>query len=1087
MRRLRAQHALLVIALLGLGSAARAAPADLDAAFAGLAAYDHGKPRDPLFAIESAIAQSSNDPAQRGRIVSRLIAALGDARMSKAARQFLCRQFERIGTEAHVPLLAKLLDDAEAMEFARRALEQIPGNAASAALRAALPRHKGTALVGLIDALGERRDPTAVEALTTRLGDKDAMVAAAAARALGKIGTQEAADKLLAVAKDPAGGLHGEASVALLRCADRVAASGKGEAAAAIYERMTTEKSPRLRAAGMVGLAKTRREKAIPLLLDALAGKDARLQGTAARLLMTLPAEAVGPALAARVPKLDARGQTLAIEILEQAGGAEARKAITALASSKDEAVSAAATLALARLGDASTVAQLARTAAEGEGAVQDAARDGLLRLRGPDVDAAILAGAAKGDWRTRVELLDAAVARRIPNAVPTLMKAAAHGHHAVRLAAFKGLRELAGAEHYPALVKLLVAAPTVADIQAAQKAVLAAGKQVEALDAKVEPILAAMEGVRPEVHVALLQALARWGGPKALEAVRAGVKDRNPRVQDAAVRALANWEDPAVMQDLQRLAASSDNKTHAILALRGLVRLAAAGKSVDESVRILEQVRDVAKSPEGKRLLLAAAADIQAPRALAFVASFVGDPDVADEARLATFALARALKKEHPQAVEATLKQVLAQRKDPDAIRQANILLGRTKFEPLFDGKSLKGWTKPFDWGQVTIEDGAIHLSGNKKFFLVTERTFGDFILEAEAWLDEGANSGIQYRSHFKKNSLWGYQADVDSLPRGWRGIYDETPGRGWLARGDAEKAETLYKKGWNRYRIECIGDRTRFFINGELIVDHLDPMEIEGHIALQHHGEKGKVVRYRNLRIMDLGTRRWLPLIDERSMAKWESNGVGQWSIKDGVIDGRKSGDGHGMLYSPRPYGDFCLRFKVKAVAGNAGFYIRSEKLPGVQGARGLAVEIDPAKDQAGGPGRPLRDPRPQVGRQARPGRPQEALPQRRLERDGRLRARRPHPRLPQRPQDPRAPRRPRPPRGLPRPRPSRRRRPHPVQRPRHPQRLSSHLASCSGMGQALGHAAPGREPGRRVELPLCGGLSACAPPGQQAEAET
>jgi len=921
--------------------------AGLDAAFAGLAAYDHGKPRDPLFAIESAIAQSSNDPAQRQRLVTRLIAALGDARMSKAARQFLCRQLERIGSEAHVPLLARLLDDAEAMEFARRALERIPGDAASAALRAALPKHKGMALIGLINSLGERRDPKAVAPLAKLLADKD--VAVAAARALGKIGTQEAADKLLAVAKNPAGALHGEAAVALLRCADRLAASGKGEVAAAIYGRMTAERSPRLRAAGMVGLAKTRQEKAVPLLLDALAGEDARLQGGAARLLATLPAKAVVPALAARVPKLDARGQTLSIEILAQAGGAEARKAIAALAASKDEAVSAAATLALARLGDASTVVRLARTAAEGKGALQDAARDGLLRVRGPGVDAAILAGAAEGDWRTRVELLDAAVARRIPNAVPTLLKAAADGHHAVRLAGFKGLRELAGAEHYPALVELLVGAPTVADIEAAQRAVLAAGKQVEGLDGKVEPILAAMKDVRPEVHVAMLQALARCGGPKALGAVRAGVKHPDPNVQDAAVRALASWDDPAVMRDLQRLITSTDNATHSILALRGLVRLARAGKSADESVRILEQVRDVAKNPEGKRLLLAAASGIQAPRALAFVASFIGDPDAADEARLATFTLARALKKDHPQAVEGTLKQLLAQRKDPDAVRQANILLGRTKFEPLFDGKTLKGWTKPFDWGEVAIQDGAIHLSGNKKFFLVTERTYGDFILEAEAWLDEGANSGIQYRSHFEKNRLWGYQADVDSLPRGWRGIYDETPGRGWLARGDAKKAETLYKKGWNRYRIECVGDRTRFWMNGELIVDHLDPMEIDGHIALQHHGEKGKVVRYRNLRIMDLGKRRWLPLIDEASFPKWESNGVGEWSIKDGVIDGRKTGDGHGMLYSPRPYGDFCIRFQVKAVAGNAGFYIRSEKR-GRSGAAGLQVEIDPAKDQAG-----------------------------------------------------------------------------------------------------------------------------------------
>ena len=215
-----------VVAVLAFAQATPAAAGeavDLDRAFAGLDAYDHGKPRDPLFAVESAIAESSNDAAQRARIAARLAAALGDAKVSKAARQFLCRQLERVGTEAHVPVLAKLLDDAATMEFARRALERIPGDAASAALRAAVPQHKGRALVGLLNALGERRDPRAVALLTERLGDADATVAAAAARALGKIGTQGAA---AALAEAP--------PEAQLLCADGLAEAGDEDAAATV-------------------------------------------------------------------------------------------------------------------------------------------------------------------------------------------------------------------------------------------------------------------------------------------------------------------------------------------------------------------------------------------------------------------------------------------------------------------------------------------------------------------------------------------------------------------------------------------------------------------------------------------------------------------------------------------------------------------------------------------------------------------------------------------------------------------------------------------------------------------------------------
>ena len=108
----------------------------------------------------------------------------------------------------------------------------------------------------------------------------------------------------------------------------------------------------------------------------------------------------------------------------------------------------------------------------------------------------------------------------------------------------------------------------------------------IKHIDAKVGPILAAMKDVRPEVRVAMLQALGRYRGPKAFQAVREGVKHPDPKVQDAAVRALASWDDPVVMHDLQRLAAFSDNKTHSVLALRGLVRLARerAGKSANRT-----------------------------------------------------------------------------------------------------------------------------------------------------------------------------------------------------------------------------------------------------------------------------------------------------------------------------------------------------------------------------------------------------------------------------------------------------------------------------------------------------------------------
>ena len=43
-------------------------------------------------------------------------------------------------------------------------------------------------------------------------------------------------------------------------------------------------------------------------------------------------------------------------------------------------------------------------------------------------------------------------------------------------------------------------------------------------------------------------------------------------------------------------------------------------------------------------------------------------------------------------------------------------------KFSSIFDGVSTEGWHNPFDWGEVTVVDGEVHLVAQKKFFLMSE-----------------------------------------------------------------------------------------------------------------------------------------------------------------------------------------------------------------------------------------------------------------------------------------------------------------------------------------------------------------------------
>ena len=186
-------------------------------------------------------------------------------------------------------------------------------------------------------------------------------------------------------------------------------------------------------------------------------------------------------------------------------------------------------------------------------------------------------------------------------------------------------------------------------------------------------------------------------------------------------------------------------------------------------------------------------------------------------------------------------------------------------KWEMLFNGKNLQGWNVLNGKAEYTIADGAI--VGHSKLhtpntFLATEKMYDDFILELEYKVDEGLNSGIQFRSNsfkeYKEGRVHGYQCEIDPSPRAWSaGIYDEGR-RGCLYPMEKNPAsKTAYKAGeWNKVRIEAIGNSLRTWLNGIPCANVLDNLTAKGFIALQvHQIEKpeqvGKTVSWKNIRI--------------------------------------------------------------------------------------------------------------------------------------------------------------------------------------------------------------------------------------------
>ena len=102
-----------------------------------------------------------------------------------------------VGPDA-VPVIAGYLADARLSQAARLALLQIPGDGARQALEEAAEKSENvTLLPGLLRTIGERQDAASVAVLAGFLSHPSNLVVQAAAEALGKIGSESAADALL--------------------------------------------------------------------------------------------------------------------------------------------------------------------------------------------------------------------------------------------------------------------------------------------------------------------------------------------------------------------------------------------------------------------------------------------------------------------------------------------------------------------------------------------------------------------------------------------------------------------------------------------------------------------------------------------------------------------------------------------------------------------------------------------------------------------------------------------------------------------------------------------------------------------------
>lgn len=314
--------------------------------------------------------------------------------------------------------------------------------------------------------------------------------------------------------------------------------------------------------------------------------------------------------------------------------------------------------------------------------------------------------------------------------------------------------------------------------------------------------------------------------------------------------------------------------------------------------------------------------------------------------------------------------------------------------WQPLFNGFDLSNFEQLNGEAEYYIENEelvGVSKLGTSNSFMATKQHYADFILEFDVLVENGLNSGVQFRSlsvaDYLDYRVHGYQCEIETSRRKWAGgIYDEARNAWLYPLSRNEKGRQAFVPGeWNHYRIQAIGPYIRTWVNGVQCAKLVDDTTAKGFIAFQVHAikdasQEGKTVRWKNIKIKtaeldeevmaadpevpevsylsDLtpseARRGWRMLWDGSSAAGWRGAKLDHfpergWVMEDGILTVLSSGGGEakygGDIVTTDTYSNFELSIDFMITEGaNSGikYFVDPILNQGEGSAIGLEFQI-------------------------------------------------------------------------------------------------------------------------------------------------
>jgi len=261
------------------------------------------------------------------------------------------------------------------------------------------------------------------------------------------------------------------------------------------------------------------------------------------------------------------------------------------------------------------------------------------------------------------------------------LLKTAKDSNRKVRVESFKVLKIVAGPEHLPALVELLLNLRSSSDRNEARKMVAAVAHKIEDKNRQAEAVLAALPSVKDvKKQCSLLSVLGKIGDSSALPRLRKALNSDDIESRGAAIRALAEWPTSEPAAEMLKAAQNSENRAHRILALRGSIRLLGldSKRAPEETIEMYKKAMTLAPDANEKKRVLSGLVKVKSPGALQIAADYLQDKTLFREAEFAVVKIAEGIHENFPQQTRDVLEKILQTSKNDQLRQKAQEVINR-------------------------------------------------------------------------------------------------------------------------------------------------------------------------------------------------------------------------------------------------------------------------------------------------------------------------------------------------------------------------------------------------------------------------